>query len=54
MFGFTYEMDKHTTITISKENHSRLRMLGYTGDSYNDIITRLLETVKVIPKEKEE
>jgi len=38
--------DEKTTIQISLENKSRLDKQGGKGDSYDDIITRLLDKVE--------
>lgn len=35
-----YEKYKHIAVTI--DNYNRLRKLGKFGDSFNDIITKLL------------
>jgi predicted CopG family antitoxin len=37
------EHNKLKTIVISETNYNKLKMLGYAGDSFNDIISRLLE-----------
>lgn len=34
---------KFTTIAVSPENMARIASLGKFGDSYNDIIERILE-----------
>jgi len=33
-----------TTISISKSNYEILKNLGKTGDSFNDVLTRLLKS----------
>ena len=33
---------KMTTIAISNENYLILKKLGQTGDSFNDVLTRIL------------
>jgi hypothetical protein len=35
--------NKLTTISISHENYLILKGLGNTGDSFNDVLTRLLK-----------
>jgi predicted CopG family antitoxin len=35
-----------TTISLSKENYEKLKRLGYTGESFNKVVSRLLENVK--------
>lgn len=39
--------DKNTlkTIVVSKKNYDKLKQLGFTGDSFNTVIGRLLEKV---------
>lgn len=37
-----------TTIRVSDETHERLRKLGSKGDSYEDIIRRLLDEVEEV------
>ena len=42
-----HDMDnshKLTTISITRENYQALKELGKTGDSFNDVLTKLLET----------
>jgi hypothetical protein len=34
---------KYTTIKVSKENVRRLKLMGRKGETYNDIITLLLD-----------
>ena len=41
-------------IAISKRNYEALKKLGCAGDSFNDVISRLLKTVISIDKEKGE
>jgi hypothetical protein len=36
---------KLTTISVSIENYLLLKQLGNTGDSFNDVLTRVLKTV---------
>lgn len=38
----TYMVKKLTTIAITEEIYEKLRDLGKTGDSFNDVITRLV------------
>jgi predicted CopG family antitoxin len=40
------ESHKLTTISITKENYDKLKRLGYTSESFNDVLNRLLENVK--------
>jgi predicted CopG family antitoxin len=40
------DLDKLTTIAVSKENYDKLKRLGYTAESFNDVLNRLLENVK--------
>lgn len=40
------ESNKLTTISISKENYEKLKRLGYTSESFNTVVSRLLEQVK--------
>ncbi len=35
--------EKLTTIAVTWENYQALRDLGKTGDSFNDVITKLLK-----------
>ena len=37
------ELHKLKTIAISEENYNKLKRLGYTGDSFNLVIGRLLD-----------
>jgi len=36
--------EKTTTIAISNENYFLLKNLGKTGDSFNDVLSKLLKT----------
>lgn len=36
-----------TVISISKQNRDALREKGGKGDTYNDVITRILKEVKI-------
>jgi predicted CopG family antitoxin len=40
--------DKNTlkTIVLSKKNYDKLKELGFTGDSFNTVVGRLLEKVE--------
>jgi predicted CopG family antitoxin len=40
-----------TTISISKENYEKLKILGYTGESFNDVLGRILERVQLLSQE---
>jgi len=37
---------KLKTIVLSQENYDKLKRLGYTLESFNDVLNRLLENVK--------
>jgi len=37
---------KLKTIVLSKENYDKLKRLGYTSESFNTVISRLLADVK--------
>ena len=39
-------LQKLKTIAVSEQNYEKLRRLGYTADSFNTVISRLLEQVK--------
>lgn len=41
-----YDRHKLTTISVTRENYQALKELGRTGDSFNDVITKLLEFAK--------
>lgn len=43
-----YENNSMKTIVVSQKNYDKLGKLGHFGDSYNTIITRLLEQVKEV------
>lgn len=34
-----------TSIAISKDNYSRLRQLGYTGQTFNDVLGKILDDI---------
>lgn len=38
-----YQSNKLTSISLSKENYEKLKRLGYTGESFNDVLNRILE-----------
>jgi len=40
--------DKNTikTIALSKQNYDKLKELGFGGDSFNTIVSRLIEKVE--------
>ena len=38
-----------TTIAISKENYYILKRMGFAGDSFNDVITKLLDHQQELP-----
>ena len=40
--------DRLKTIVVSKKNYDRLKNLGFCGDSFNTVISRLLEKVEGI------
>jgi predicted CopG family antitoxin len=40
------DLHKLKTIVLSEENHQKLKRLGYTGESFNKVVSRLLENVK--------
>jgi predicted CopG family antitoxin len=40
------EIQNTKTIVISEENYQKLKRLGYTADSFNSVISRLLANVK--------
>ena len=37
------ETKKLTTISISKENYHILKKMGFTGESFNDVLDRILK-----------
>jgi predicted CopG family antitoxin len=45
------QKQNRTSISVSKQTYEKLKMLGYTGQSFNDVVERLLDTV-IIKKEK--
>ncbi len=38
-----YENEKLTTIAIDRNNYQALKNLGKAGDSFNDVLTKLLK-----------
>ena len=44
VYHYMNETHKLTTISITRQNYEALRELGKTGDSFKDILTKLLET----------
>lgn len=36
------ELHERTTISLSKENYEKLSRLGFAGESFNDVIGRLI------------
>lgn len=38
--------DKLKTIVISKKNYGRLKNLGFTGDSFNTVVGRILDRLE--------
>jgi predicted CopG family antitoxin len=37
-------------ITISAENYNALKDLGKAGDSFNDVVTKVLGKINALPK----
>lgn len=37
---------KLKTIVLSEQNYEKLKILGYASESFNDVVSRLLEQVK--------
>jgi predicted CopG family antitoxin len=55
LFYFThlcYFMNRLTTITIRQNNYERLRNLGKTGETFNDVLTRILDQVEAKKDQK--
>ena len=46
--------NKLITIAISYENYLHLKKLGSTGDSFNDVISRILRVTGLKIKEEQE
>ena len=38
--------DKLKTVVLSKKNYDKLKELGFTGDSFNTVVGRLLEKIE--------
>ena len=38
---------KLTSISLSKENYEKLKKLGFAGESFNDVLSRVLEKEQV-------
>lgn len=36
-----------TTISLSKENYQKLKELGFTGESFDTVVSRILEKLEV-------
>jgi len=36
-----------TTVSLSRKNYNLLKKLGNTGESFNDVISRLFEQLKL-------
>jgi predicted CopG family antitoxin len=41
-----YDKNILKTIALSKENYDKLKELGFTGESFNTVVGRLLEKVE--------
>jgi len=41
-----HEGNSRTTITLSKQNYERLKKLGTFGESFDDVLGRVLRQVK--------
>ena len=41
-----------TTISVSQKNYLILKELGNTGDSFNDVLSRILEDVVYLKKDQ--
>lgn len=39
-------MNKLTTITIRQNNYERLKNLGKTGETFNDVLSRVLDQIE--------
>jgi predicted CopG family antitoxin len=49
------ELDNNrTTISLSKENYEKLSHLGFAGESFNSVISRLIDLVIESQKTEEE
>jgi predicted CopG family antitoxin len=38
-------------ITVTEENYQHLKNLGKAGDSFNDVITKILNKIDTMPNE---
>ncbi len=43
-----YENNTMKTIVVSQKNYNKLKELGFTGESFNTVVGRLLEQVKEV------
>jgi hypothetical protein len=50
--GMSVKTLKH--ITVDERNYLSLKRLGSAGDSYNDVISRLLKSTRLEPEEEED
>jgi predicted CopG family antitoxin len=41
-----YDNNEMKTIVVSKKNYDKLKGLGFTGESFNTVVGRLLEKVE--------
>ena len=39
--------ERYITISISRQNYEKLKTLGFAGDSFNDVMDRLLSKYKM-------
>ena len=46
--------EPRTTISLSKENYEKLSRLGFVGESFNDVIGRLIVLHSEANKDKQE
>ncbi|HZA70162.1 MAG TPA: antitoxin VapB family protein [Nitrososphaeraceae archaeon] len=46
MMQVIQEENKIKTIAVKQDTYDRLKELGFTGDSFNDVIERLIEKVE--------
>jgi hypothetical protein len=42
--------DKLTTISVSRDTYLKLKALGQTADSFNDVLSRVLDLVGALDK----
>ena len=40
------ELQNRTTISLSKKNYQKLKELGFSGESFDTVVSRLLEKVE--------